>query len=42
MKIAVFSDIHGNYQALDAIMNRIEKDNYERVTAELKGKITIQ
>jgi predicted phosphodiesterase len=31
MKIAVFSDIHGNYQALDAIMNRIEKDNYDRV-----------
>ena len=30
-KIAVFSDIHGNYQALDAILNDIKKYNYDDV-----------
>lgn len=30
-KIAVFSDIHGNYQALDAILNDIKKYNYDEV-----------
>ena len=30
-KIAVFSDIHGNYQALDAILNDIKKYDYDEV-----------
>ena len=30
-KIAVFSDIHGNYQVLDAILNDIKKYNYDEV-----------
>lgn len=29
MKIAIFSDIHGNYQALDSILNHIKKGNYD-------------
>ena len=31
MKIAVFSDIHGNYQALKAIMDDINKSNFDEV-----------
>lgn len=31
MKIAVFSDIHGNYQATKAIMNDINKNNFDEV-----------
>lgn len=31
MKIAVFSDIHGNYQALKAILKRIDKKKYDKV-----------
>ena len=30
MKLAIFSDIHGNYQALKAIMKKI-KDNYDEI-----------
>ena len=31
MKIAVLSDIHGNFQALDAVMNDIKLNNCEKV-----------
>ena len=31
MKIAVFSDIHGNYQALEAIINHISKQNVDKI-----------
>lgn len=31
MKVAVFSDIHGNYQALDAIINDIKKQNVDKI-----------
>ena len=30
MKVAVFSDIHGNYQALDAILNDVKKQNIDK------------
>lgn len=30
-KIATFSDIHGNYEALDAILEDIKKNNYDEV-----------
>lgn len=30
-RIAVFSDIHGNYQALDAILNKINDNNYDEI-----------
>ena len=32
MKIAVFSDIHGNYQALDTILNDIKNENIDKIT----------
>ena len=31
MKIAVFSDIHGNYQVAKAILDDINKNNYDKV-----------
>lgn len=31
MRIAVFSDIHSNYEALDAVINDINKNNYDKV-----------
>ena len=31
MKIAVFSDIHGNYQALDTILNDIKNENIDKI-----------
>ena len=31
MRIAVFSDIHGNYQALDAIMKHIKKNKIDKI-----------
>lgn len=31
MKVAVFSDIHGNYQALDAILNDIKNENIDKI-----------
>ena len=31
MKIAVFSDIHGNYQATKVILDDIKKNNYDKV-----------
>lgn len=31
MRIAVFSDIHGNYEVLDAILNDISKDSFDKV-----------
>lgn len=31
MNIAVFSDIHGNYQALESIINDIKKRNIEKI-----------
>ena len=31
MRIAVFSDIHFNYEALDAVINDINKNNYDKV-----------
>lgn len=31
MKVAVFSDIHGNYQALDAILNDINNQNVDKI-----------
>lgn len=31
MRIAVFSDIHGNYQALCAILNHIKKNNIDKI-----------
>lgn len=31
MKIAVFSDIHGNYKALEAVMNMIAKEKADRI-----------
>lgn len=30
-KIAIFSDIHGNYEALKSILNDIENDNFDEV-----------
>lgn len=30
-KVAVFSDIHGNYEALDVIINDIKENNYDEV-----------
>lgn len=31
MKLAVFTDIHGNYEALNIIINHINKNNYDKV-----------
>ena len=31
MKVAVFSDIHGNYQALCAILKDIRKNNIDKI-----------
>ena len=31
MKVAVFSDIHGNYQALDAILNDIKNEKVDKI-----------
>ena len=31
MKVAVFSDIHGNYQALDAILNDVKKKSVDEI-----------
>ena len=31
MKIAVFSDVHGNYQATKAILDDIKNNNYDEV-----------
>ena len=31
MKIAVLSDIHGNFQALESVMKDVEKNNCEKV-----------
>ena len=31
MRIAIFSDIHGNYQALCAILNHIKKNNIDKI-----------
>ena len=31
MRIALFSDIHGNLQALESIIENIKKDNVERI-----------
>lgn len=31
MRLAIFSDIHGNYQALDSILNDIEKKNIDKI-----------
>ena len=31
MKIAIFSDIHGNLQALESIITDIKKNNYDEV-----------
>lgn len=31
MRVAVFSDIHGNYQALEAIMKHIENNNIDKI-----------
>lgn len=31
MKVAIFSDIHGNYQALECILNDIRKAKYDQV-----------
>ena len=31
MKIAVFSDLHGNYQAAKAILDDINKNNFDEI-----------
>lgn len=31
MKVAIFSDIHGNYQALESILKIIKKENYNQI-----------
>ena len=31
MKIAIISDIHGNMQALDAVLENIKKENCEKI-----------
>ena len=31
MKIAIFSDVHGNYQATQAILEDINKNNFDEI-----------
>ena len=31
MRLAVFSDIHGNYQALTSILDHIKKNNIDKI-----------
>lgn len=31
MKVAIFSDIHGNYQALECILNDIKNEGYDEI-----------
>ena len=31
MKLAVFTDIHGNYESLNSIINHVNKNNYDQV-----------
>ena len=31
MKVAVISDIHGNYQALESVLEDIEKEKCEKI-----------
>ena len=31
MKVAVFSDIHGNLKALDKVLSQIQKENVDQI-----------